>query len=65
MVTIKNHLNQPLTIGEKSIAAGSTLKVDAVDKDVERLVNAGHVSVIEEVSTKTPEDPNKGKENAK
>ncbi|HEV7701066.1 MAG TPA: hypothetical protein VGO43_12615 [Pyrinomonadaceae bacterium] len=53
MVTIKNNLNQPLTLGERSLAAGGTMRVKSIDEDAARLAASGHITIIEDEPEKT------------
>jgi hypothetical protein len=60
MFTVKNNLNQPLTIGDAILAAGGKLRVRSLDDDVTRLQGKGHVTVAadaEQVPPKAPEPP--------
>lgn len=62
MFTVKNRLNQPLTIGDQTLAAGGSKKVKSLNDDIERLRAKGHVSVSEPAPAKkeTPkQDPPK------
>lgn len=55
MFKITNKLNQPLMIGELSLAAGGSLKVEKRDDEIGRLEKSGHVSVVKDkAETPTP-----------
>lgn len=57
MITIKNKLNQPLTIGEGTLPAGGEIKVRTVDDEITRLAAKGHVAIVEPAPTPTPAPP--------
>ena len=62
MITIKNNLNQSLSIGDRSLAVDGSIKVRAIDDEIERLVKRGYVSIIEPEAEPAVADDTKQKE---
>lgn len=45
MFTVTNNLTQPIPVGEKVLAAGDQLEVEATDKKLRGLAERGFVSI--------------------
>lgn len=65
MTTIKNLLNQPQMIDERSLAVDGELKVKAVSDEMKRLAKRGFIAIVEDEPEKPAGtgSPTGGKEN--
>lgn len=53
MFRVRNRLNQALTIGEYTIAAGGSLELTELTADFERMEKNGHIRINREASKET------------